>query len=135
MNRNLNNLSAAFTAGAVGAAVNSAALLAGVQSGVLRALHVMLAPHYSPGWLYPRLVWGSLWGLLLLIPIGGRGLIVRGLVWSLAPSLFQLLWVFPHKTPLGLFGMGAGQLTPLVVLVVNIIWGLAAAVWLHDTRY
>ena len=134
MNRTLNDLSTAFTAGALGAAANSAALLAGVHFGVLRDIHVMLAPHYAPGWLYLRLVWGGLWGLLLLIPVG-RGLITRGLFWSLAPTLFQLLWVFPHKTPLGLFGMGAGQLTPLVVLVVNGIWGLAAALWLRSARY
>lgn len=134
MTRVLNLLSVAFVAGAIGAVVNSAALLAAGRYGVLALLHVHLYPQFSLPWLYLRLVWGGLWGLLLLVPSGPRLNFGRGLFWSLAPSLFQLLWVFPQKTTLGWLGLGAGDLTPVVVLVINGIWGLAAAAWLRAAR-
>jgi len=134
MSRSLLTFSAAFTGGVVGAIVNSAAMFGAVRYGVLHAMHVALIPGFSLHWLYPRLVWGGLWGLSLTLPLGPRSIVARGLFWSLAPTLFQLLWVFPHQTPLGLFGLGAGVLTPLAILILNFIWGLAAAIWLSVSR-
>jgi hypothetical protein len=55
---------------------------------------------------------------------------VRGLVFSLGPSLVAFLIVFPRMS-VGLFGLELGALTPLLVLVVNGVWGLAAARWLE----
>lgn len=134
MSRSLNAPSVAFTAGVVGAVVNSAALLAASRYHLLQLLHVNLIVGFSLPWLYLRLVWGGLWALLLLLPMGPRSALGRGLFWSLGPSLFQLLWVFPQHTPLGVLGLGAGQLTPLVVLIVNGIWGVTAALWLRGAR-
>ena len=57
---------------------------------------------------------------------------LRAIVPSLAPSAFQLLYVFPHETGDGLLGLGLGALTPLFVLAANAIWGLSAA-WLLRT--
>jgi hypothetical protein len=54
---------------------------------------------------------------------------LRGIVLSLAPSAFQLLYVFPHETDRGVLGLGLGALTPALVLAANAVWGLSAA-WL-----
>ena len=134
MGRGLLTISAAFAGGAIGAVVNGAAVWASVRYNVLHALGITLAPHFSLPWLYLRVAWGGLWGLLMAIPLGPRSVVSRGLLWSLVPTLFQLFWVFPRKTPYGLLGIGAGVLTPAAILVFNGIWGLTAAVWLRVAR-
>lgn len=116
-----------FAAGALGGLANSVAVwLFGVLH-VTTALGVAVAPAASPEWLYPRLVWGGLWGFLFLSPTPAGPWWLRGLVFSLGPSLVQLLIVFPIKTDAGLLGLGLGALTPVFVLIFNAVWGLVAA--------
>lgn len=127
MQRNSALLSACFSAGVLGAIVNSlAAWLAG-RWGVPELAGVHLAPALSAAWLYPRLVWGGLWGLLLFPavarPRSRRHWVRKGLWVSLLPTLFQLFYVFPHHTPYGPGGLGLGTLTPLFVVFYNGIWG------------
>ena len=117
-----------FAAGAFGGLVNSVAVWTAGAYGLTARLGVAIAPALTAGWLYPRLVWGGLWGFLFLLPLRGSWWL-RGLVVSLAPSAFQLLWVFPQMTAHGLFGLRLGVLTPAFVLAANAVWGLAAA-WL-----
>ena len=124
----LDRAAVSFAAGAFGALVNSVAVWAAGAYGLTARLGVAVAPALTASWLYPRLVWGGLWGFLFLLPLRGSWLL-RGLVVSLAPSAFQLLWVFPQMTAHGLFGLRLGALTPAVVLAANAVWGLAAA-WL-----
>jgi hypothetical protein len=117
MSTGIARLSAAFAAGAVGAVVNSLAVqLAGrLQPGA--------APAFSPEWLYPRLVWGGLFGLLLLLPfLPGRPLL-RGLVVSLAPTLARLTVLSPA-------GSSPNGRTVLLTVLFNAVWGIAAAYWL-----
>jgi hypothetical protein len=54
---------------------------------------------------------------------------LRGILLSLAPSAFQLLYVFPHEAGEGMLGLRLGALTPVFVLAMNAVWGLAAP-WL-----
>ncbi|MDI6854183.1 MAG: hypothetical protein QME75_11350 [Deltaproteobacteria bacterium] len=128
------NLSLAFTAGCLGGLVNSIAVWLFGALGINQALGVSLAPHFTPAWLYPRLVWGGLWGLLFLLPLKGLTYTARGLLLSLGPTLGQLLVVFPLKAQQGLFGLQLGYLTPLLVLFFNAVWGIVAAYWLKLTR-
>jgi len=118
-------------AGAVGALANSVALWAAGSSGLTHALGVRIAPSLTPEWLYPRIVWGALWGLLFLLPLASQRWVAQGLALSLFPTLFQLFVVFPSSV--GVLGTELGTLTPLVVLAANAVWGLAAAGWLHTT--
>jgi hypothetical protein len=60
-----------------------------------------------------------------------RRMFSKGLVLSLGPSLVQLFWVFPMKAGKGVMGLELGTLTPLLVLIFNAVWGLAAAIWLR----
>ncbi len=125
------SLSLVFAAGALGALANSAALWAAGEFGVTAALDVAIAPAPTPEWLYPRVVWGGLWGVLFLLPLDRSRWLARGLVASLGPSLAQLFVVFPMTAQAGLLGLGLGTLTPLVVLVANAIWGAVASWWLR----
>jgi len=126
-------LSLCFSAGAVGGFANSLAVWAGGQLGLHAALGVAISPALTPGWLYPRLVWGGLWGALFLLPIAG-GALRRGLLLGLAPALFQLFVVFPYWQGRGWLGVELGPLTPVVVIAANLVWGVAASGWLRMTR-
>jgi hypothetical protein len=131
---NLRDATLAFAAGALGGLANSIAVwLFGVLH-ISGALGVAIAPAISPDWLYPRLVWGGIWGFLFLSPQPRGAWWLRGLVFSLGPTLVQLLIVFPVKTDAGAFGLGLGAMTPVLVIVFNAIWGLVAAFALKATR-
>ncbi|MCH9828622.1 MAG: hypothetical protein K0U79_12835 [Gammaproteobacteria bacterium] len=125
--------SLAFAAGAVGALLNSLAVWAAGHYGLTARIGVAIHPSFSAAWLYPRIVWGGLWGLLLLLPLAPGRTLIRGLVVSLGPSLAQLLFFFPQQTSHGLGGWGLGLLTPVAVLIFNAIWGISAAYWIRST--
>jgi hypothetical protein len=126
-------LSLVFAAGVVGALANSVALWAAGASGLNDALGVRIAPSLDAAWLYPRIVWGGLWGLLFLLPLAAERWVAQGLALSLFPSLVQLFVIFPWRTSAGTLGTGLGALTPVVVLAANAVWGLAASGWLRAT--
>jgi hypothetical protein len=124
----LRKLSAAFTGGVIGALLSSLLFWELGRNGVTAWMGVTLRPGLSFAWLYPRLVAGGLWGLLFLLPLLPSRPATRGLLWSLAPSAFTLLHVMPMAGR-GLFGLGYGALTPVLVLLINAVWGLTAAFW------
>jgi hypothetical protein len=130
MNLMMRNLSLVFVAGCWGALWNSLAVWFCGLIGIAAALGVHIAPALTPAFLYPRLVWGGLWGLLFLVPMGRWSFPVRGLLFSLGPTLVQLFLVFPHVHK-GAMGLQLGFLTPLMVVFYNAIWGYAAGWWLN----
>jgi hypothetical protein len=126
----IRNLNIVFAAGCLGGLINSLVLYACGAFGVNAAFGVKLAPALTPLWLYPRLVWGGIWGFLFLLPVLQSSWFRRGLVLSLGPTLVQLLVVFPFKTSQGYLGLELGLATPLLVLFFNAVWGWSAAIWL-----
>ena len=127
-------ISAGFAAGCLGGLLNSLAVWAAGAHGITQAFKVVLAPAWTLPWLYPRIVWGGIWGLLFaLLPLGRRSVLARGLLFSLGPTLVQLLVVFPHQAHKGLFGLELGLYTPLFVFIYNAIWGVVAAAWYRFT--
>ncbi len=106
---------------------NSLAVWFSGDCGFTGSMGVSMAPALTAKWLYPRIVWGGLWGLLFVMPVLNSKAISKGAVMSIFPTLFQLLVVFPHMTNQGLFGLRLGELTPLVVAAANLIWGVVAA--------
>lgn len=127
MNRNSALLAVCFTAGVLGALANSlAAWICGLW-GVTALAGVNLAPALTADWLYPRLIWGGLWGLAYHLTVRTqrvrRQWVRKGLWISLLPTAAQLFYFFPYRTPFGLMGMGLGELTPLFVLLFNLVWG------------
>ncbi len=121
-------ISSAFSAGAVGGLANSLVVWIFGVLGITSLLGVKIAPHLSPAWLYPRIVWGGLWGLLFLLPVMIRSLFARAFVFSLAPTAVMLFIIFP-KMGKGVYGLSLGTLTPVFVILFNFIWGIAAAYW------
>jgi hypothetical protein len=131
MNLMMRNLSLVFVAGCWGALWNSLAVWLCGLLGIAPALGVHIAPALTPAFLYPRLVWGGLWGLLFLLPMGRWSFPARGLLFSLAPTLVQLCLVFPVMAHKGVLGLQLGYLTPLLAVFYNAIWGYAAGLWLN----
>ena len=127
-------LSLVFAAGCVGAVANSLLVYLFGDLGINAALGVKIAPGLTPAWLYPRVVWGGLWGFLFLLPIFRSSLLARGLLFSLGPSLVMFFVVFPLKAKKGMFGLELGSLTPVLVLFFNGVWGVTAAIWLRFSR-
>jgi len=127
-------LSLVFVAGCVGGVLNSLVVWNFGNLGVNAALGVKIAPQLTPAWLYPRIVWGGIWGFLFLLPILRRSVISRGLLYSLGPSLVMFFIVFPMKANKGMFGLALGNMTPVLVLFFNAIWGVAASLWLRFSR-
>jgi len=123
-----------FAAGCLGALANSITVWLFGDLGLSRQLGVAIAPHLSAGWLYPRIVWGGIWGLLFLFPLFRSKPLLQGSVLSLAPSAVQLLYIFPVLAHKGLGGLELGYLTPLLVIFFNWIWGLATALAIKLAR-
>jgi hypothetical protein len=131
MNLSLKNLSLVFVAGLVGGLLNCLAVWLFGWLKIAPALGVNITPPLTTPLLYSKLVWGGLWGLLFLIPLGRLSLPTRGLFFSLGPTLVQLFLVFPVQARKGVLGLQLGALTPLFVLLYNGVWGVAAGLWLN----
>ncbi|WP_318556213.1 hypothetical protein [Geobacter anodireducens] len=126
-------ISGCFTGGALGALVDSFNIWFLGKAGITAMLGIGLRPEFTPAWLYPRLVWGGIWALLLLLPVWEKRIILRGCAFSLVPSAVMLLAVFPGMGK-GLFGLGFGILTPVLVVALNFIYGVIASFWLKWSR-
>ena len=133
MDNSQKRLSELFTAGALGGLINGLAVWLFGAIGITGALGVNIAPQMSPPFLYPRMVWGGIWGLAFLLPFLKNSLYLKGLILSLGPTLVQLFVVFPFKAQKGAMGMDLGVLTPLFVIFFNAVWGIVAAYWLKLT--
>ena len=131
MGRWLRKISLYFAAGSLGGLINSIALWLFGLYGINAALQVNIHPHLTPGWLYPRIVWGGIWGLIFLLPLVKSRFVLRGLILSLGPTLAQLFYIFPTVQHKGMLGLKLGMLTPVLVILVNAIWGVAASLWLR----
>ena len=123
-------LSLAYAAGSVGGLVNSVVVWLLGLSGITTVLGINVAPPLSAAWLYPRLVWGGLWGFLFLIPLFANSPLVRGVIYSIGPILVQLFIVFPFNEGKRLMGLDLGLLTPLLVICANLVWGIVTSYWL-----
>ena len=96
--------------------------------GITSSLGVSIAPSLTPAWLYPRLVWGGIWGLIFILPMLQSKLLLKGAILSLFPTAVQLFVVFPIKANKGIAGIDLGLYTPLFVLFFNWVWGFVTAV-------
>ena len=117
-----------FAAGCLGALANSITVWAFGHYGITRALGVSIASALSSSWLYPRIVWGGIWGLLFILPMLDSKLLRKGSILSLFPTAVQLFVVFPFKAGKGIAGLELGMLTPVLVLFFNWVWGIATAI-------
>ena len=134
MRTSARNLSILFAAGCLGGLINSLTVWVAGKHGITAMLDVRIAPHLTAQWLYPRIVWGGIWGVLFLIPLFRGKTIRRGLFMSLGPTAVQLFVIFPHLANKGIMGLALGTLTPLFVIIFNAIWGITAAFWIRFAK-
>ena len=124
----MNKLCICFAAGCLGALANSLAVWLFGYLGITSSFGVSIAPSLSPAWLYPRIVWGGIWGVLFIWPMLKSRLLLKGAILSLFPTAVQLCVVFPFKANKGFAGLELGLLTPLFVLFFNWVWGFVTAI-------
>ncbi len=120
-----------FAAGCLGGMANSLAVWLFGILGITGVLGVSIAPDLTPAWLYPRIVWGGLWGFLFLLALRRASLLWQAVLFSFGPTLVELLVVLPLKADKGVMGLELGSLTPVFVIFFNLIWGLTAATWIR----
>lgn len=122
-----------FCAGMLGALCSSLLAWQAGQMGLPEMANVRMSPSLTPDWIYSRLVWGGLWGLLYFLAVGPlksrRHWARKGLWISLLPTAFQLLVVYPQMTGHGWLGFDLGQFTPLFVFLYNLVWGLCTGIF------
>ncbi|WP_096625974.1 hypothetical protein [Calothrix sp. NIES-3974] len=129
----MRNMSLTFASGCFGGIINSMIVWLSGTVGITQLFGVAIAPHLTSTWLYQRIVWGGLWGLLFLLPIWKKKYFYRGLMGSLFPTLVQLLIIFPLQAKKGIMGVELGRLTPVLVTFFNFIWGISTIYWLKLT--
>ena len=114
MNPTLQRASLCFAAGCVGGVVNALLVWYLGSKGIPQKFGVSIAPALTLAFLYPRIVWGGLWGLVFLLPFGRggfwSGVFGRGVLLSIFPSLVQLFYVFPVMLGKGTIGLALGQI-------------------------
>jgi hypothetical protein len=116
-----------FAAGCLGGLADSLAVWAFGAYGITNHFGVAIAPALKLAWLYPRIVWGGIWGLVFVLPFLNSKLITKGAIISIFPTLVQLLVVFPLKAHKGYLGLDLGMYTPVFVVFFNLVWGIVAA--------
>ncbi len=86
-------MSVVFAAGCIGALVNSVLVWYLGHQGIPQQVGVHIAPVWSKHFLYPRIVWGGLWGFVFLLPVLRGGWLISvftaGIFFSLGPPSFS----------------------------------------------
>ncbi|MBK8174069.1 MAG: hypothetical protein IPK66_01815 [Rhodospirillales bacterium] len=98
------------------------------RQGIGRGFGVFLGSDLALDRLYPRIVVGGMWGLVFLLPWPRAPLWVRGVILGLAPSLYALLFTAARHQ---LGDLVSGDLSVVQLIVVNMLWGVVAALWLR----
>jgi len=123
-----------FSAGCAGGLAYSVAVSTFGDLGITSALGVSYHHSLTSGWVYSRVVWGGIWGMLFFLPLSQSNLFLKGAILSLLPTAFQLFVVFPLLGNHGIAGLDLGLLTPLVILFFNWVWGVATGLTLQLSK-
>lgn len=127
----MKNFLLAFAAGCFGGLIYCVVMWLFSRYGITQAFSVSLYGSVTPQWMYPRIVWGGLWGLLFLLPMLTSSIFARSFVISLIPTFVQLFIIYPFYTSKGVAGLQLGMLTPVLVWFFYWIWALATVLILR----
>lgn len=120
-----------FGAGSLGALAMCLVMWLFTHFGITQELGVALKGSLNPHWLYPRIVWGGLFGLLFTLSFIQGGLFARTIVIALIPTLIHLFVFFPYYENAGIAGLKLGFLTPFLMFFFYWIWSLTTALCLR----
>jgi hypothetical protein len=126
----MKNALVVFAAGCLGALIQCLVMWLFTRYGITHSLGVSLSGSIAPAWMYPRIVWGGLWGFLFLLPILTNSIFVRSFVLALIPAGVQLFVIYPFYDGKGVAGLSLGLLTPFLVLFFWWMWSLATSITL-----
>jgi hypothetical protein len=120
-NGRMRKLFAAYAAGSLGALVITLLGLFLSGFGLTVAGSTLVAPNEAV--IYRHLVWGGVFGFAFpLLGLTRLRHLHGALLLSLIPSAAQLLYLFPNNG-MGWFGLSRGFMTPVVAVLLNIVWG------------
>ena len=126
-------ISIVFSAGALGVLLNALLFWLFGMVGIT-ALVGMHAPiKWDPQHIYWGVTWGGIWGAMFLLPWLKGSVVLRGLLFSIAPTLVAWLVVF-HLRGMGLLGLNVSARMPLLAIVLNAVWGIGAALWVREAE-
>ena len=94
-NKFCKDISLIFAAGSFGGLAKALVAWFFGAAGLNALLGFKMAPALTPPWIYQHLVWGGIWALLFLLPLGGS-YYLRGALYSLGQTLVQLMVIFPQ---------------------------------------
>lgn len=123
------SLALGLLGGVLGALANTAVVWLFGSAGIPQSVGVAISSEMTGLDWAARAWYGGLWGVALgvLLPVvPGRGAVARGAVFSLLPTFYMWFKVFPLDRGAGFFGLELGLLTPLFVMLFNLVWGAVA---------
>lgn len=123
-----------FGAGCLGALANSLLVWLFGHWGIAERLSVAIAPALTLPWLYPRIVWGGIWGIVFVLLTMDKKWIRKGGLVSLLPTALQLFYFFPFQANKGMAGQELGLLTPVLVIFYNWVWGVVTAATIRYSK-
>ena len=123
-----------FAAGCLGALANSLVVWLFGDLEITKLLGVSISPALTKDWLYPRIVWGGIWGLLFFLPLFNSKPLSKGTILSLLPTIVQLFIIFPYKAKKGIAGIELGVLTPAFVFFFNWVWGVVTSITIKYSK-
>ena len=130
----MKNFLLCFAAGCVGGVIYCVVMWLFSRYGISQSFSVSLYGSVAPQWMYPRIVWGGLWGLLFLLPMLTSSIFMRSFVISLIPTFVQLFIIYPFYAGKGFAGLQLGMMTPLLVWFFFGVWAFATVITLRLAR-
>lgn len=115
--------------GVLGALASGVALSVLLGFGVPGAFGVSLQSVLADPGLFAHLGSGAVWGLvlgILYVDMPGASPTARGALFSLVPTFYLLLKIYPVDRELGYLGVELGALTFVFVMGMNLLWGATA---------
>jgi len=115
--------------GVLGALASGLTLSVLLALGVPEALGVSLESVLADPGLISHIGSGAVWGMVLGIlyaDMPGAAPTARGALFSLVPTFYLLLKVYPVDRGLGYLGVDLGALTFVFVMGMNLLWGWIA---------
>jgi hypothetical protein len=111
-----------FGAGAFGACILVLVAFVLSRFGLPERLGVSMPQRELPAALYQTVVWGGIWGFLLVLPVLNRLAWLKGVIVGILATAALVLYFRPE------IGRGPAILLGYIV-VLNVIWGAAAGLW------
>ena len=114
-----------FSSGALGGFVQAMSFLFASMTGIVALSGMPPAHGWPPELIYRQVVWGGLWSAVFFIRFLDELLVLKGIVFSLLPTLVPWFIFIPRRLPPDLHPGLAGF---LLVAFLNTFWGIATVI-------